>query len=164
MSNKSTFKELCQNATVFSSKVSNATELNQALPIIFELVESVKVHADCVKRGQEIIKDAFKACSDYAIKHPGCFDNGLNEIKNRIKAGDITLDGVTYHFESGYNGYKRKVGGNMTKEFLESLPENWYKQTCTINTSGINAEAPTDEELDHYGLKRNIKHDWSIKE
>ena len=79
--------------------------------------------------------------------------------------GDAEIvDEATYHFASGYDGYVRNTPDRLTQDFLATLPEKWRKHKLELSTSGINEDAPSDEELAERGLAPKVRNVWSLVE
>ena len=59
--------------------------------------------------------------------------------------------------------FKRIDGGNITAEFLATLPESWKKTETVLDRSGLKKASPSDTELARNGLNRETKRTWSWK-
>ena len=79
-----------------------------------------------------------------------------------MESGDIEVDGKTYHFAYGFDGYDRaEQGQKLTQEFLKTLPEGWTKSKLELDKSAVNRAKPTEDDLAEAGLVRKVKQTWT---
>ena len=164
--NKETIKELRERAEeMISAGIANKDALFAALPVLTAL----QAKAEFAKRGLassvKTLTMLSELCSRYALAHESVFEK-KRLVTNQlgVKTGDVVLGDATYHFASGYDGYVRNTPDKLTQDFLATLPENWRKQKIELSTSGINEDAPSDEELAKRGLAPKVRNVWSLVE
>ena len=79
-----------------------------------------------------------------------------------VESGDIEIDGKTYHFAHGFDGYDRaEQGQKMTQAFLATLPKGWTKSKLELDKSAVNKAKPTEDDLAEAGLVRKVKQTWT---
>ena len=163
---KETIKELRERADeLVTAGIANKDALLAALPVLAELQAKVEGAKRNLAAAVKAAKMLSELCSAYALEHESVFEK-RRLVTNQlgVKTGDVVLADATYHFTSGYDGYKRNTSDNLTQDFLASLPENWRKATLKLDTSGINEDAPSEKELAKRGLAPNVKNVWSLVE
>ena len=164
--NKETIKELRVRADeLISAGIANKDALFAALPVLTAL----QAKADIAKKTLAVTVKSLtmlsELCSRYAIAHESVFEKKrLVANQQGVRTGDIVLDEATYHFASGYDGYARNTPDKLTQDFLATLPEKWRKEKLELSTSGINEDAPSDEELAKRGLAPKVRNVWSLVE
>ena len=164
--NKETIKELRERADeMISAGIANKDALFAALPVLTELqakAESAKKNLAATVKTLTMLSEL---CSRYALAHESVFEKKrLVTNQQGVRTGDVVLDEATYHFASGYDGYVRSTPEKLTQDFLASLPEKWRKSSLKLDTSGINEDAPSDEELAERGLVPKVRNVWSLVE
>ena len=79
-----------------------------------------------------------------------------------VEAGNLEIDGKTYHFAHGFDGYERaERGQTMTQAFLATLPKGWTKSKLELDKSAVNKATPTEDDLAEVGLVRKVKQTWT---
>jgi len=121
-----TFKELKEAADGFGA-ITNKEQLKEAIPIIVEAAERIKIMTSTMRRVGVAVGKLNEKASKYALEHPSAFDDGLHTQAKGVITGDITFDGLTYHFAAGYAEPKRIDGDAMTQDFLADLPKEWVE-------------------------------------
>ena len=164
--NTKTIKELREQADeMISAGIANKDALFAALPVITALqakAESAKKNLAATVKSLTMLSEL---CSRYALGHESVFEKKrLVANQQGVRTGDVVLDEATYHFASGYDGYVRNTPDKLTQDFLATLPEKWRKQRIELSVSGINEDAPSDEELAKRGLAPKVKNAWSLVE
>ena len=78
-----------------------------------------------------------------------------------VASGDLEIDGRTYHFSRGFDGYCRtEQGASMSQGFLKTLPKGWTKQRLELSATGVSKADPGEAELAEHGLARKVKDVW----
>ena len=164
--NKETIKELRERADeMISVGIANKDALFAALPVLTALQAKAEFAKRSLASSVKTLTMLSELCSRYALAHESVFEKRrLVANQQGVKTGDVVLDEATYHFASGYDGYVRNTPDKLTQDFLATLPEKWRKQKIELNTSGINEDAPSDEELAKRGLAPKVKNAWSLVE
>ena len=79
-----------------------------------------------------------------------------------MESGDVEIDGRTYHFTHGFDGYVRtEPGEKLTQEFLKGLPEGLAKPSLSLDTAAVNKSKLDDRGLAKLGLMRKEKYAWA---
>ena len=164
MNTKKEMKTLRAEAqAALDGKIGSKAKLYAALPTLIALQNALAAARKSLQATAEIARKLSDACTAFAEERQTLFEEGhLVENQNGVRVGDIVIDDVAYHLACGFDGYMRTAGDKMTQEFLRTLPEGWVKTTSEISTTGINAAAPTDENLKARGLKAKPKNVWSV--
>ena len=164
--NKDTIRELRERADeMISTGIANKDALFAALPVLTALQAKAEFAKRSLASSVKTLTMLSELCSRYALAHESVFEKRrLVANQQGVKTGDVVLDEATYHFASGYDGYVRNTPDKLTQDFLATLPEKWRKQKIELNTSGINEDAPSDEELAKRGLAPKVKNAWSLVE
>ena len=162
--NKETIRELRERADeMISAGIANKDALFAALPVLTALqakAESAKRNLAATVKSLTMLSEL---CSRYALEHESVFEKKrLVTNQQGVRTGDIVQGDATYHFASGYDGYVRSTPDKLTQDFLATLPENWRKQKIELSTSGINEDAPSDEELAKRGLAPKVRNVWTL--
>lgn len=139
-------------------------EFKEALPLIRNLEEALKGVSDYRSKIDASLKGLKEKAALYAEDHVKALDGGLSDYKQGMKRGSVTLDGIVYSLTVSPGGIKRINGGNMTKEFLESLPEEWTAVKTVLDETSIKKMGVSDEKLAARGLVRETKRTWTSKE
>ena len=157
-----TLREEAQKA--LNDGIANKKQLLAAVPALVALQNAAKAAKMKLKETQEVAEALSKACSDYARNHKEhVFDDTYSVSPIGVESGDLEIDGTTYHFSYGFDGYTCSDPGlTKTQGFLKGLKSGWAKQKYELNTVAINKDKPTDEELSNYGLMRKVKQTWSL--
>ena len=164
--NKETIKELREQADeMISAGIANRDALFAALPVLTALqakAESAKRNLAATVKSLTMLSEL---CSRYALAHESVFEK-RRLVTNQlgVKTGDVVLGDATYHFASGYDGYVRNSPEKLTQDFLATLPEKWRKESLKLDVSGINEDAPSNEELAERGLAPKVRNVWSLLE
>ena len=116
-----------------------------------------------IKESQEVMQALSEACSAYAHEHPEyVFSQSFSVSPIGVESGDIEIDGKTYHFAHGFDGYERaERGQTMTQAFLATLPKGWTKSKLELDKSAVNKAKPTEDDLAEAGLVRKVKQTWT---
>ena len=164
--NKETIKELRVRADeMIAAGIANKDALFAALPVLTELQAKAESAKKNLAASMKTLTMLSELCSRYALAHESVFEKKrLIANQQGVRTGDIVLDEATYHFASGYDGYARNTPDKLTQDFLASLPEKWRKSSLKLDTSGINEDAPSDEELAERGLTQKVRNVWSLVE
>ena len=142
--------------------VANREQLRAAVPALVALQKAERAQSQHVKETQAVIRALSDACSAYARKHPEyVFDQTFSVSPIGVESGDIEVDGRTYHFTHGFDGYVRtEQGETLTQEFLKGLPEGWAKPRLQLDTTALNKAKLKDADLAEFGLMRKVKDAW----
>ena len=142
--------------------VANREQLRKAVPALVALQGAAKSQARHLKDTRAVIQALSDACSAYAHRHPEyVFDQTFSVSPIGVESGDIEIDGRTYHFMHGFDGYVRtEPNETLTQEFLNGLPEGWAKSHLALDTTAINKAKPSDDDLAEFGLMRKVKESW----
>ena len=164
--NKETIKELRERADeMITAGIANKDALFAALPLLTELQAKAESARRNLAASVKTLTTLSELCSRYALAHESVFEKRrLVANQQGVMTGDVILEDATYHFASGYDGYVRSSPEKLTQDFLATLPENWRKQKLELSTSGINEEAPSEEELARHGLAPKVRNVWSLVE
>ena len=157
-------KELREDAeAVLEEGVANREQLRSAVPALVALQDAVRSLQRRIKETQEVMQALSGACSAYAHAHPEyVFNQSFSVSPIGVESGDIEIDGKTYHFAHGFDGYDRaEQGQKLTQAFLATLPEGWTKSKLELDKSAVNRAKPTEAELSEAGLVRKIKQTWT---
>ena len=143
--------------------VANREQLRNAVPKLVALQKAEKSLRLRLNETQEVIKALSKACSAYAHEHPEyVFNQSFSVSPIGVESGDLEVDGKTYHFAHGFDGYDRaEPGQKLTQEFLRTLPEDWTKSKLELDKSAVNRAKPTEDDLAEAGLVRKVKQTWT---
>ena len=142
--------------------VANKEQLKSAVPALVALQNAKRSMELRIKETKEVIEALSAACSAYAHRHPEyVFNQSFSVSPIGVESGDIEIDGKTYHFTHGFDGYVRtEQGETLTQAFLEGLPEGWAKSRLQLDTTAINKAKPADADLAEFGLMRKAKDAW----
>ena len=157
-------KALRENAeAALETGVANREQLRSAVPALVALQGAVRSMQLRIKESQEVMQALSEACSAYAHEHPEyVFSQSFSVSPIGVESGDIEIDGKTYHFAHGFDGYERaERGQKMTQEFLAALPEGWTKSKLELDKSAVNKATPTEDDLAEAGLVRKVKQTWT---
>ncbi len=143
--------------------VANKEQLQSAVPALVALQNAVRSMELRIKETKDVMQALSAACSAYAHRHPEyVFNQSFSVSPIGVESGDLVVDGRTYHFSLGFDGYEHEdPAQKKTQDFLASLPKAWTKTKIELNTSGINKAKPTDEELSKHHLVRKFKKVWT---
>ena len=160
MKNIKTLREEAE--ALVEAGVANREQLRNAVPALVALQSAERSLQLRVKETRAVIQALSDACSAYAHKYPEyVFDQTFSVSPIGVESGDIVIDGRTYHFTHGFDGYVRaEPSETMTQAFLKRLPEGWAKSRLSLDTTAVNNERPSDEKLAKYGLMRKVKESW----
>ena len=158
-----TIKALREDAeTALATGVANREQLRSAVPALVALQNAERSMRLRLKETQAVIQSLSEACSKYAHEHPEyVFDQTFSVSPIGIESGDLEIDGRTYHFTHGIDGYVRtEPSETLTQEFLKGLPEGWTKSRLSLDTTALNKAKPSDDDLAEFGLMRKVKESW----
>ncbi len=143
--------------------VANREQLRSAVPALVALQNAERSMELRIKETQDVIQALSEACSAYAHKHPEyVFDQTFSVSPIGVESGDLEIDGKTYHFAHGFDGYDRaEQGQKMTQAFLATLPKGWTKSKLELDKSAVNKAKPTEDDLAEAGLVRKVKQTWT---
>ena len=115
-----------------------------------------------LKETRAVVQALSEACSAYARMHPDyVFDQTFSVSPIGVESGDVEIDGRTYHFTHGFDGYVRaEPSEKLTQEFLKGLPEGWAKPSLSLDTTALNKAKLGEEDLAEFGLVRKVKETW----
>jgi len=154
-------KEYAEKAQeLIDEGVNNAVNLHEALPILVEGLEAVKAMRRTLAAMSKNLGELADLCTEYALERRSVFLDGVKE-RDGVLTGDVEVDGTVYHMSAGYDGYVRADGNNLTKEFLESLPDGWTRQRIELDTAAIKEDCSSSDDLGGYGLAPKPKNVWS---
>ena len=135
-------KALRENAeAALETGVANREQLRSAVPALVALQGAVRSMQLRIKESQEVMQALSKACSAYAHEHPEyVFNQTFSVSPIGVESGDIEIDGKTYHFAHGFDGYERaERGQTMTQAFLATgrsrLRECGSREWCLTGAS-----------------------------
>ena len=157
-------KALRENAeAALETGVANREQLRSAVPALVALQGAVRSMQLRIKESQEVMQALSEACSAYAHEHPEyVFSQSFSVSPIGVESGDIEIDGKTYHFAHGFDGYERaERGQTMTQAFLATLPKGWTKSKLELDKSAVNKATPTEDDLAEVGLVRKVKQTWT---
>ena len=157
-------KALRENAeAALETGVANREQLRSAVPALVALQGAVRSMQLRIKESQEVMQALSEACSAYAHEHPEyVFSQSFSVSPIGVESGDIEIDGKTYHFAHGFDGYERaERGQTMTQAFLATLPKGWTKSKLELDKSAVNKAKPTEDDLAEVGLVRKVKQTWT---
>ena len=158
-----TIKALREDAeTALAAGVANREQLRSAVPALVALQNAERSMRLRLKETQAVIQSLSEACSKYAHEHPEyVFDQTFSVSPIGVESGDLEIDGRTYHFTHGFDGYVRtEPSETLTQEFLKGLPEGWTKSRLSLDTTALNKAKPSDDDLAEFGLMRKVKESW----
>jgi len=160
-----TLKEIREGADAIGS-VANKAELREAVKLLVAGCDRLAEMGKTIKVVAKALGKLNEKCSSYALEHPACFDGGgLAVSQIGVLSGDLTVDGETYHFASGYGTPVRADGQPMTQGFLSGLPDKWTKAMLHLDTTGImqllGKGEKFAEEIAKHGLVRPAKNQWT---
>ncbi len=142
--------------------VRNKVQLIEAVPALIELQNAAKAAKKNLDASNAVARALSKACSEYAHEHPEYVFGSFMVSPIGVESGDLEIDGRTYHFKHGFEGYVRSEEGKLiTQEFLAGLPEGWAKSKLELDTTALNKAEPKAEELEEFGLMRKVKQVWA---
>ena len=143
--------------------VANREQLRSAVPALVALQNAERSMQLRIKETRAVIQALSEACSAYAHEHPEyVFSQSFSVSPIGVESGDLEVDGKTYHFAHGFDGYDRaEQGQKMTQEFLKTLPAGWTKSKLELDKSAVNKAKPTEEVLAEAGLVRKVKQTWT---
>ena len=147
---------------LLAAGVANRDQLMGAVPALVALQKAERAQSQHVKETQAVIRALSDACSAYAREHPEyVFDQTFSVSPIGVESGDVEIDGRTYHFSHGFDGYVRnEPGKTLTQDFLKGLPKGWAKSSLSLDTTAVNKAKPDDEKLEEFGLMRKTKDAW----
>jgi len=159
-----TIKSLRERADeLVEGGINNKDALYAALPVLTDLQAKTEFARKSLASAVKSLSMLSELCSKYALGHESVFEKQkLVTSQQGVRVGDVILGEATYHFASSYDGFERNDGGKLTQDFLEALPKRWRKAAFKLSTSGINEDAPTDEELAEHNLRQKPKNEWSV--
>ena len=158
-----TMKDLRLKAeTLLAGKITNKDALLEAVPVLVEFQELVKITSRTAKACGKVVGELSDACAEYALAHPTVFENGVR-TEDGVQVGDVRIDETLYHLASGYGSPKRIDGENLSQSFIGELPKTWTKAKVELDTTAINRAHVPVEELEKHGLYRPAKNEWSEK-
>ena len=142
--------------------VANREQLRAAVPALVALQNADKALQLRIKETRAVIQALSDACSAYAREHPEyVFDQTFSVSPIGVESGDVEIDGRTYHFSHGFDGYVRnEPSEKLTQEFLKGLPKGWAKPSLSLDTTALNKAKLGEEDLKKFGLMRKVKDAW----
>jgi hypothetical protein len=158
-----TIKALREDAeTALATGVANREQLRSAVPALVALQNAERSMRLRLKETQSVIQALSEACSKYAHEHPEyVFDQTFSVSPIGVESGDVEIDGKTYHFSHGFEGFVRaEPGKQLTQDFLKSLPEGWAKSKLELDLTEMKRQHVTIEEAEEHGLARKFKDTW----
>ena len=160
MKNIKTLREEAE--ALVKAGVATREQLRGAVPALGALQSAERALQLRIKETRAVIQALSDACSAYAHKHPEyVFDQTFSVSPIGVESGDIEIDGRTYHFTHGFDGYVRtEPSETLTQEFLKGLPEGWAKSRLSLDTTAMNKAKLSDEDLSEFGLMRKVKESW----
>jgi hypothetical protein len=159
-----TLKKLREEAEkALGAGVSNKAQLVGAVPALVALQRRIGSLRESIKASSDVAAALSRLCSDYAHEHPAhVFDQTFSVSPIGVESGDLAIDGRTYHFSYGFDGYVRtEPEEKLTREFLDGLPKGWTREKPELDVSAINRAKPSDGELEEHGLMHKVKCTWS---
>ena len=106
MKNIKTLREEAE--ALVKAGVATREQLRGAVPALVALQSAERSLQLRIKETRAVIQALSDACSAYAHKHPEyVFDQTFSVSPIGVESGDIEIDGRTYHFTHGFDGYVR---------------------------------------------------------
>ena len=155
MKNIKTLREEAE--ALVKAGVATREQLRGAVPALVALQSAERSLQLRIKETRAVIQALSDACSAYAHKHPEyVFDQTFSVSPIGVESGDIEIDGRTYHFTHGFDGYVRtEPSETLTQEFLKGLPEGWAKTRLSLDTTALNKAKPVLQKFE--GWKKDLK-------
>lgn len=154
-------KELQARAEkLLSASVATRATYEEAIPLIFALADKAKSISNYAKILKALAESLSSRAADYAVDHATALDSPLATVKTDIESGEVTIDGTLYRLTISPDEPKRIDGGNMTQDFLKSLPKEWTAAKLSLKKSAV-ASVSADE-LEKHNLRREKKRVWSL--
>ncbi|MBQ4198333.1 MAG: hypothetical protein II649_00480 [Kiritimatiellae bacterium] len=146
--------------------VANKEQLKAAIPVLEMLQQNAKSMAAIARSMTETAAKLSAACAKYALAHPEhVFGETLSVAPSGAISGDMEIDGRTFHFTHGFDGYAHiDPARKMTQEFLANLPCGWTKRMLKLDVAGVKKSGPSDDELASRGLVRKVADAWSERQ
>ena len=160
MKNIKTLREEAE--ALVKAGVANREQLRSAVPALVALQNAERSLQLRAKETRAVIQALSDACSAYAHRHPEyVFDQTFSVSPIGVESGDVEIDGRTYHFSHGFEGFVRaEPGKQLTQDFLKSLPEGWAKSKLELDLTEMKRQHVTIEEAEEHGLARKFKDAW----
>ena len=148
---------------LLAAGVNNKAQLEAAVPALVALQSAERAVSARINETRAVIEQLSAACSDYAREHLAhVFGDTFSVSPIGVESGDIEIDGRTYHFSRGFDGYIRmEPGMKMTQNFLANLPEDWTRSKLELDATAMKDQKVTVDELGEHGLVRKVRQGWS---
>ena len=148
---------------ILANGVTTRNAFIEAVPYISKLEDALRNVSDFRSKLDATLKRLKEKSALYAEEHPKALDAPISDYKDGLKRGTVTIDGRVFHLTISKGEFKRIDGGNITAEFLATLPESWKKTETVLDKSSLKKASPSDTELAKNGLYRETKRTWSWK-
>lgn len=161
-----TGKELAiRLAEAVSAKISNREAFAEALKLVDKAQERLAFYRANAKAIGDSIQELSLLAAEYARNTKSALNlSPLVETKSNVWNGATEVDGVSYALTVSRDTIRRIDGGNLTGDFLATLPGKWVRTKAELATSEINRLGVTSEDLAAKGLHRPEKIVWSRKD
>ncbi len=159
-----TLKKLREDAeAALNEGVANKEQLINAVPALVTLQRAVGALQYTLRETSAVVDELNEECSKYAHAHPEhVFNQSFSVSPIGVESGDIEINGTSYHFAYGYDGFVRSdPTEKLTQDFLAGLPDGWAKSKLSLDTTAIAKLKPTGEDLADMGLARKVKCTWN---
>ena len=148
---------------ILANGVTTRDAFIEAVPYISKLEAAAKNVSGFSSKLNATLKALKVKTALYTEEHPKAMDAPISDYNDGLKRGAVTIDGEMFHLTIGKGEFKRIDGGNITAEFLATLPESWKKTETVLDKSSLKKASPSDTELAKNGLYRETKRTWSWK-
>lgn len=142
------------------SKVRTKANLFAAVPLVFDLRQAAADQRKWARDLDALADELGEQATAYVADHVKALDEPLAEFRGNIENGTVEIGGVTYRLTVSAGEPKRKDGGTLNQDFLETLPEGWTKRYLKLIVSAL--KGVSEKELAEHGLQRETKRVWSI--
>ena len=144
-------------------EVTTKEKLKEALPLLFSLEKAIDDSNGYTAKIRAIYDRISQSCVEYVLDHVSALDEPLTEERKGVKNGTITIDGVVYRLtETDPGRPRRESGANFSKDFVDTLPDEW----CSIKRQKVDAKikAASDDERRKYKIICPAEYFWSKPE
>lgn len=158
-----TLKRLRENVeNTLAEGIVNKEQLIRALPALVALQDALKFAKKHYDETKAIAAQLSDACAKYASEHHDyVFGESFLITPTGAETGDVAIDGRTYHYSRGYDGYMRDSSAEtMSQAFLSGLPPEWIRTKMEIDSTAVRKLGVTEATLAEYGLRRKPKIIW----
>ncbi len=145
------------------SGVSSIDDLKTSVPTLVALQRAIHATEKDLYATKSIATALLKATCAYAHENAqALFKETLQVSPIGVERGSLDIDGTTYHYSRGFDGYQRTATGyTLSQDFLATLPPEWTKYTLELNIKSVTNDKLPPETLAEHGLMRKTKLSWS---